>query len=82
MSNSHPDPLVRQHTNDIELGVSDVLQRHVTRHVVAPKPVSQRKLDFEHKRPRILREMMAEAYVIPQALDLSQMASEATTILT
>ncbi|ETI20932.1 hypothetical protein G647_07275 [Cladophialophora carrionii CBS 160.54] len=70
MSNSHPDPLVRQHTNDIELGISDVLQRHVTRHVVAPKPVSQRKLDFEHERPRILREMMAEAtgvffYVFP-----------------
>lgn len=62
--------LRRQHTNDIELGVSEVLQRHVTRHVVPPKPVTQRKLNFEHKRPRILREMMAEAtgvffYVFP-----------------
>ncbi|KAJ9613295.1 hypothetical protein H2200_003237 [Cladophialophora chaetospira] len=69
MSNNSQD-LVRQHTNDIELGVTDVLQRHITRHVVAPKPVSQRKLNFEHKRPRILREMMAEAtgvffYVFP-----------------
>jgi hypothetical protein len=57
----HSDPLARQHTNDIELGVTDVLQRHITRHVVPPKPVSERKLNFEHKRPRILREMMAEA---------------------
>ncbi|KAH0842753.1 hypothetical protein AYO21_04257 [Fonsecaea monophora] len=70
MASNHPDPLVRQHTHDIELGVSDVLQRHITRHVVAPKAVSQRRLNFEHKRPRILREMMAEAtgvffYVFP-----------------
>lgn len=62
--------MTRQHTNDIELGISDVLQRHVTRHVVPPKPVSQRKLNFEHKRPRVIREMMAEAtgvffYVFP-----------------
>ena len=59
-ANGHND-LSRLHTNDIELGVSDVLQRHVTRHVVKPKPVSQRKLMFEHNRPRVLREMMAEA---------------------
>ncbi|EXJ84599.1 hypothetical protein A1O3_05269 [Capronia epimyces CBS 606.96] len=69
-SNNQPNDLVRQHTHDIELGVSDVLQRHVTRHVVPTKPVSQRKLNFEHKRPRIMREMMAEAtgvffYVFP-----------------
>ncbi|KAK5210645.1 hypothetical protein LTR47_001365 [Exophiala xenobiotica] len=62
--------MARMHTNDIEIGVSDALQRHITRHVVQPKPVSQRKLNFEHKRPRILREMMAEAtgvffYVFP-----------------
>jgi hypothetical protein len=60
----------RQHTGDIEIGISDALQRHITRHVVAPKPVSQRKLNFEHKRPRVLRECMAEAtgvffYVLP-----------------
>lgn len=51
----------RLHTNEIELGTADALQRHITRHVVPPKPVSQRKLDFEAKRPRILRECMAEA---------------------
>lgn len=44
----------RLHTNDMEVGVSDVLQHHISRHVVALKPVSQRKLDFEHKRPRML----------------------------
>lgn len=51
----------RLQTNDIELGISEALAKHVTRHVVAPKAVSQKKLDFEHHRPRILREMMAEA---------------------
>ena len=45
-------------------------RRHITRQVHAPKAVSQRKLDFEHKRPRLLRECMAEAtgvyfYVLP-----------------
>lgn len=60
----------RLHTADIEIGVSDALQKHLSRHVVAPKAVSQRKIDFEHKRPRILRECMAEAtgvffYVFP-----------------
>ena len=64
------DHLERAQTADIEIGVSDALQRHITRHVVPPKPVSQRKLDFEHKRPRVLRECMAEAtgvffYVLP-----------------
>lgn len=64
------DDMIRQHTNDIEIGVTDALQQHVQRHVVRPKPVSQRKIDFEHSRPRILREMMAEAtgvffYVFP-----------------
>lgn len=44
----------RLHTHDIEVGVSDVLQHHISRHVVGLKPVSQRKLDFEHKRPRML----------------------------
>jgi hypothetical protein len=44
----------------MEIGVTDAVQRHVQRHVVAPKPVSQRKLDFEHGRPRWMREMAAE----------------------
>ena len=51
----------RLKTNDIEIGYSDALQKHLSRHVVKSKPVSQRKLDFEHNRPRILRECMAEA---------------------
>jgi len=58
------------HTNDLEIGATEAIQQHVSRHVVSPKPVSQRKLDFEHRRPRWLREMMAEAtgvffYVFP-----------------
>jgi len=60
----------RLHTNDMEIGITDAVQKHMHRHVVAPKPVSQRKLDFEHKRPRWMREMAAEAlgvflYVYP-----------------
>ncbi|RMZ82361.1 hypothetical protein DV737_g2103, partial [Chaetothyriales sp. CBS 132003] len=51
----------RQHLDDVEIGVSDAIQRHISRHVVSPKPVSRRILDFEHKCPRILREMIAEA---------------------
>ena len=53
--------LRRLQTNDIEVGYADALQKTITRHVVPAKPVSQRKLTFEHKRPRILRECMAEA---------------------
>jgi len=64
------DHLERLHTHDLELGATDAVQRHITRHVVEAKPVSQRKLDFEHARPRWLREMVAEAagvffYVYP-----------------
>ncbi|KAH6679529.1 aquaporin-like protein [Halenospora varia] len=60
----------RLHTNDMEIGVTDAVQRHVRRNVVAPKPVSQKKLNFEHARPRWFREMAAEAmgvffYVYP-----------------
>ena len=58
---SENNHLQRLHTADIELGVTDALQRHVTRHVIPPKPVSERKLRFEHARPRIMRECMAEA---------------------
>jgi hypothetical protein len=54
----------RLHTNDIEVGYSDAIQRHVKRNVVAPKPVTQRKLDFEHARPRW--------YVLLKFLNLSQ----------
>ncbi|KAH6711096.1 aquaporin-like protein [Leptodontidium sp. 2 PMI_412] len=60
----------RLHTHDMEIGVTEAVQRHVQRHVVPPKPVTQRKLDFEHARPRWMREMAAEAlgvffYVYP-----------------
>jgi len=62
--------LERLRTYELELGATDAVQRHYTRQVVEGKPVSQRKLDFEHRRPRWLREMMAEAtgvffYVYP-----------------
>lgn len=58
------------HTNELELGATDAVRAHYARHVVAVKPVSQKKLDFEHARPRWLRECMAEAtgvffYVFP-----------------
>ena len=54
----------------VELGATEAVAQHYSRHVVAAKPVSQRKLDFEHRRPRFLRECMAEAtgvffYVFP-----------------
>ncbi|KPI39083.1 Aquaporin-3 [Cyphellophora attinorum] len=61
MSPSDNNDLRRAATHDIEIGVSDALQRHITRHVVPPKPVSERKLRYEHSRPRILREMLGEA---------------------
>ena len=51
----------RLRTRDLEVGVTDAVQRHVRRDVVAPKAISQRKLDFEHSRPRWMREMAAEA---------------------
>ncbi|KAK0335706.1 hypothetical protein LTR91_020065 [Friedmanniomyces endolithicus] len=62
--------LERLHTHDLELGATEAIQKHYSRHVVEARPVSQRKLDFEHSRPRWLREMMAEAtgvffYVFP-----------------
>ncbi|KAJ3489805.1 hypothetical protein NLG97_g5919 [Lecanicillium saksenae] len=62
--------LTRLHTHDLELGVTEAIQKQVSRHVVAPKPVSQRRLDFERRRPRWVRECMAEAtgvffYVFP-----------------
>jgi len=68
MSNDHN--LRRLETADLEIGATETLQRHITRFVVEPPPVTQRKIDFEHRRPRWLRECMAEAtgvffYVFP-----------------
>ncbi|ESZ92422.1 hypothetical protein SBOR_7181 [Sclerotinia borealis F-4128] len=48
-------------TRELEIGYTEAVERHANRHVVAPKPVSQRKLDFENARPRWMREMAAEA---------------------
>ena len=64
------DHIERLATQELELGATDAIRRHVSRKVVDTRPVSQRKLDFEHARPRWLREMMAEAtgvffYVYP-----------------
>jgi hypothetical protein len=69
----------RLHTHEMETGVTEALQRHVTRHVVAPPPVSQRRLDFEHRRPRWFREMAAEAcgvffYVYAQLLSYYELS--------
>ncbi|KAF7185800.1 Aquaporin-10 [Pseudocercospora fuligena] len=60
----------RLQTLDLELGATEAVVQHYARHVVATKPVSQRKLNFERSRPRWLRECMAEAtgvffYVFP-----------------
>ncbi|KAF2205230.1 aquaporin-like protein [Delitschia confertaspora ATCC 74209] len=60
----------RLRSDDMEMGATEAVQRHVSRHVIERQAVSQRKLDFEHRRPRWLREMMAEAtgvffYVYP-----------------
>ena len=51
----------RLRANDTGLGVTEAIHRHITRHVVTAKPVSQRRLEFEQSRPRWLREMAAEA---------------------
>jgi hypothetical protein len=53
--------LRRLETADIEIGVSEALQRHATRHVAQHKPVSSRVLAYERRRPRWLRECVGEA---------------------
>ncbi|MCJ1375666.1 hypothetical protein MMC20_006903 [Loxospora ochrophaea] len=45
MSANHLD---RLQTNDLEIGATEAVQRHISRHVVERKAISQRKLDFEH----------------------------------
>lgn len=51
----------RLQTNDMEIGITEAVQQHAQRYVAKPKPVTQRRLDFEHARPRWMREMAAEA---------------------
>lgn len=46
---------------DVEIGYTDAIQRHYSRHVVQRKAISQKKLDFERRRPKWLRECAAEA---------------------
>lgn len=58
MSRSDPS---RPQAGELEVGYTEAVERHANRHAVAPKPVSQRKLDFENARPRWMREIAAEA---------------------
>ena len=51
----------RLEAHEIEIGITEALSRHIARHVVAARPVAQRTLNFEAKRPRWLRECAAEA---------------------
>ena len=53
---------------------------------MAPRPISQRRLDFEHKRPRILRECLAEAtgvffYVFPGIASIASFTINGTSPL-
>ncbi|KAF2163621.1 hypothetical protein M409DRAFT_68511 [Zasmidium cellare ATCC 36951] len=55
---------------DLESDYKNALQQYSSRHVVLRPPVSQRRLDFEYRRPQPLRECIAEAvgvfiYVFP-----------------
>ncbi|KAL2016058.1 hypothetical protein VTK56DRAFT_4296 [Thermocarpiscus australiensis] len=62
--------LRRLRTADLEIGVTEAVQKHFSRHVAVRRPITQRRLDLEHARPRWLRECLAEAtgvffYVLP-----------------
>ncbi|KAK5994623.1 Aquaporin-3 [Cladobotryum mycophilum] len=77
-------PLDRLHTHDLELGATDAIQKHISRHVVPPRQVSQRRLDFERRRPRWLRECLAEAtgvffYVFPGISSVASFTLNATS---
>lgn len=51
----------RLQDNTLEIGYTEALRKHVTRHVVQAPPVSQKRLEFEHRRPHLLQECVAEA---------------------
>lgn len=55
------EDLRRQRTGELELGVTDATQGHHSRKVVSAPPASLARLSFEKRRPRWLREMIAEA---------------------
>lgn len=76
------------HTNDLELGVNNGLQQNIARHQAAtkPKPISQRRLNFEAKRPRVLLECIAEAtgvffYVFPGIASVASFTLHGKTAL-
>ncbi|EEA24821.1 hypothetical protein TMatcc_007924 [Talaromyces marneffei ATCC 18224] len=74
----------RLQTHDIEIGVTDALQRHAIRHVAQHKPVSQRVLDYERRRPRWLRECVGEAtgvffYVFPGIASVASFTVHSTS---
>ncbi|KAI0156341.1 aquaporin-like protein [Xylariaceae sp. FL1272] len=69
-SSGTDERIERLHTHDLELGATEAVQQHYARHVIERRPVTQRRLDFEHRRPRWLREMLGEGigvffYVFP-----------------
>lgn len=60
-SDSSNDHLRRLATGEMEVGATDVARPHLMRPVGhTGAVVSQKRLDFEHRRPRWLREMLAE----------------------
>lgn len=46
--------------SQLEVGITDAVRQPIPRKVAVPVPVTQRRLDFEHKRPRLVREMIGE----------------------
>jgi hypothetical protein len=72
----------RLEAHEIEIGISEALSRHIARHVVAAKPVAQKTLNFEAKRPRWLRECIAEAlgvFLFVYVLNIPNFASVCCT---
>ncbi|CAK4031703.1 aquaporin [Lecanosticta acicola] len=73
--------LERLHTDEMELGTTEAIRNHYERKVVSPVPISQRRLNFEHSRPRFLRECIAEAtgtffYVFPGVATIAAMTTK------
>ncbi|BFZ56360.1 hypothetical protein PYCC9005_003406 [Savitreella phatthalungensis] len=76
------DSLRRLQTGELELGVAEATQRHVSRRVKSAPPASAGRLAFERRRPQWLREMLAEAfgvffYVFP---GIAAVAAQVTAI--
>jgi len=58
---AHRDQLDGIASGEPILDYSEALRKHTSRHVNATQPITQRQLDFEHRRPRLLQECAAEA---------------------